>query len=806
MNHSIPRVPFVIGVTGNMDPLGYDDACTDPAREAPAVRAIREKVWAVLDWVRHRPSGACEPGGWLDPDAGRFHAEKEAPCDVVEGGVLRACHSCWRPLGLRHTPIVVLSSLAPGVDTLVAEAALYYAAERGADVTVRAPLPFPIEGGLFRRSSSFHPGEHPESWTAKERRFDRLVERLGKQDGFEVHRDLFCVALDNDLEGDPATDLAVPARRRLRYRAAGEFIAAQCHLLLAIYDEAFDEPEGRRPDLHDFTASGSAVIVEAKRSGLAYELLAVSNNFAWADNGPVLRIPIHRKENKVAAASGQPCTRPLAMLHPYDLCPEAVRDGTPGHPKSQRAGDVLFRRIVHYQEEFNALPPATGEDDELAKALRTDPGAALPPNALALAQGLAPLAALRRRAATLSRELDARRQRLLVRMLLLIAVAAMGLGTFEHWHDASAHHPPEPVPPPWLTHGALSWTQVGLLLTTLLALLASGIAYHRHVRSHTERRRHDARALAEGLRVQLYWCLCGTGCSASADYMQRQRGELDWIRHVIAAAAFPLERWWRGFLALTAAERHALLAVTHRRWIGEQREYFAGKVDALDRRAHRLHRWAWGCGAAGLISVVFLLAAEVSPRIAHYIQLHHWPRVGGVLLAWGAVVLLRAWWCERGQHGHEPEEESAARRFAPWLFARRRIWGLGLGLAALVIGLPPVFDGLPIQWPDWHNWWVILTGLALLAGGLCLAWAERNFLAEQSRQYAAARDLFACADRRLAHLLERLAAAADGTPACRRLLAEIHDLLHQLGCEALDENAEWLILHRARPLEPFMAG
>jgi hypothetical protein len=39
-----------------------------------------------------------------------------------------------------------------------------------------------------------------------------------------------------------------------------------------------------------------------------------------------------------------------------------------------------------------------------------------------------------------------------------------------------------------------------------------------------------------------------------------------------------------------------------------------------------------------------------------------------------------------------------------------------------------------------------------------------------------------------------------------RLVAEVQDILYQVGCEALSENAEWLILHRARPLELFMAG
>ena len=36
-------------------------------------------------------------------------------------------------------------------------------------------------------------------------------------------------------------------------------------------------------------------------------------------------------------------------------------------------------------------------------------------------------------------------------------------------------------------------------------------------------------------------------------------------------------------------------------------------------------------------------------------------------------------------------------------------------------------------------------------------------------------------------------------------LIEIQDFLFALGKEARDENAEWLLLHRARPLEPVRA-
>lgn len=108
--------------------------------------------------------------------------------------------------------------------------------------------------------------------------------------------------------------------------------------------------------------------------------------------------------------------------------------------------------------------------------------------------------------------------------------------------------------------------------------------------------------------------------------------------------------------------------------------------------------------------------------------------------------------------------------------------------------------------PDAHNTWIILTGAALLGGGLCLAWAERNFYSEEARAFRSMQSLYTCADTRLTDLLHRYKNCQAGSAEGHRLLSEIQDLYYQVGCEALDENAEWLIQHRSRPLEPFMAG
>lgn len=126
-----------------------------------------------------------------------------------------------------------------------------------------------------------------------------------------------------------------------------------------------------------------------------------------------------------------------------------------------------------------------------------------------------------------------------------------------------------------------------------------------------------------------------------------------------------------------------------------------------------------------------------------------------------------------------------------------------------------VWLGAVSRWiwiPAGDVWWAIMYGSLLLAGALAIAWPERNAMAEHSRQYESMWAMFQAAGRRLlGHI--RAAETELNKPAAERDLAKfrgrvkaIQELLYHVGLQALDENAEWLILHRSRPLEPLMAG
>ncbi len=133
-------------------------------------------------------------------------------------------------------------------------------------------------------------------------------------------------------------------------------------------------------------------------------------------------------------------------------------------------------------------------------------------------------------------------------------------------------------------------------------------------------------------------------------------------------------------------------------------------------------------------------------------------------------------------------------------------WPLSLVIAGAACG---VCHGLADSFatlPSPMTLKIIVAGILLLGGALSVAWAEKNLHSELAYQYNTMAILFEAANRRLDRELHEFAATLDDRAAGPKHVERIQSLLFELGQEALDENAEWLLLHRARPLEPVMAG
>lgn len=848
-----PSPAFIIGVTGNYDPVGYlhsipkNTQSPEDTPPAPSILAIEQTVFNIIDWLQHTPVKG-QPTGRLDPDTHQWLPGENTARDTRE-----TYQSCWQPLALGDTPIVFLSSLAPGIDTLVAEAVFKYQdLHPGTPVTVRAPLPFPED--VYRDSSSFKADDPalnaPGVDNDLRKRYADTLARLKQQPGFDPARDIFCVPLHESIAGDPVADLtqidptAHRPRRYLRYRAAGEYIAAYSDILLAFYDEAHAAAENLDP-FDPFTA-GTAAIVEAKRRGLTDRLLPIPKTISWADTGPVLHIPIDRKKNTTVAVPA--ANRPLRLLQPYDALPDGLHQMVSPPdllPKWQENGDRILRETARsfssYLEGLKTAVPKFGTPQKALLALFAENRENLPQHAPGhpVAQAVQTaahcpvhpfghLAVLREKTATVARKRDGEVKKELTRTFqLTIASVVFFVASGMSWDHL--------LPPssswlvPWFTGGAF-------LLASILfvyVIFRNG----RFSRKRIEDKHFDSRSVAEGMRIQLYWSISGLFSSVASRYIQRLRGELGWIRYVTSSVTFPYQRaeaWFRGLLP---REQYNLLCGVRDGWLRGQLFYFRKSTNEA-----ALQRDSWRILGKSLILAALLVAAYAvylsvfEDAIYSYCQ----PRSGKfILILSGALFLLFSFWAaeellRRRRLSSSPQPEAASRKKISWHFWRcffpsfwhdswqtsqeraqqiihnLQRWVLipffGFSIAVILClgwGLLPIWD--PCQADHVTAITGGLKSLLLALGGFTLLWVEKSFFEENHLRYSAMLQLYAGAEKRMSHKLEELhplVSANPASPTATLLIKDMQDLLFHVGQEALSENAEWIVMRRTRRIEP----
>jgi hypothetical protein len=90
-------------------------------------------------------------------------------------------------------------------------------------------------------------------------------------------------------------------------------------------------------------------------------------------------------------------------------------------------------------------------------------------------------------------------------------------------------------------------------------------------------------------------------------------------------------------------------------------------------------------------------------------------------------------------------------------------------------------------WP--HGLIMVAIVTIAVAAGLRHGYVQQMAYSEHAKQYGRMAELFDTADRHLTEMLEK----GDHRHAS--------ELLRELGEEALEENGDWVLLHRERPLE-----
>lgn len=120
----------------------------------------------------------------------------------------------------------------------------------------------------------------------------------------------------------------------------------------------------------------------------------------------------------------------------------------------------------------------------------------------------------------------------------------------------------------------------------------------------------------------------------------------------------------------------------------------------------------------------------------------------------------------------------------------RRCSQLSRAFFWLAIGLGTLALGVHLRTHHLHHPLVVMVFVCTAAAALCHEYGEKQAFAIHSKRFDWMRSFYATAKRHIDELID-----AGDVESSRQLILE-------LGREALQENAEWLLQHRQRPIKP----
>lgn len=768
-------------------------------------------------------------------------------------------------LGLSRDSILVLSSLAPGADQLVAEEALKLG------LRVLAPLPFPLnfsadlaagadcsgwneryDAGLYRNLTTFiRPSASDQENRERQLQFQRIAYKLLRDDCFLVRIQGDWALGGEALAQKLATDAQTESARNLRYRAAGEYIASSCDLLIAICDESQKpaivpaDDSRHLPLIPDDSECGASAIVRTRLFGTTPELLPDISALTWADNGPVLRIWAENCGRTGGAAARRPLRLPATEL----WYPESSKFLSPLGPADEQNEQQQMLSLAQQVNRLRQLPARESSHELPFLQLTT-------------------------------------RKHHKVRLTRLETLLQRGKQQLHRWRTISRKHGPSPVEAvesptsqslqasgrlcqltllyeranrsslredktvkcmlsatPWLSLAGFLLLQFGdnlhlnaeivgdsrwllclILAITLLLFFVPWIWRWRLRNSGSSENQENDRALAEALRVQFYWALAGVGKSTAQYYQQRERGELSWIRAVVSSAVIPVSGFQEEFERLQPEVQERRLQAVLNGWLRTQHSYFRRVAAEQNERLQGLTLVTRVMLTSG---VGLLLLCSVPLRSLLEQILAGCPPVLVTMVAAGNVAGLAIWVLLSGlrlklknlrDRFHRQDVEYQLRKSA-WV---ERCWqrvsrvlfclacsvtlGVLLALSLVVLissisSVPPLFSDSLTQFKT--NLTIICRNMCFAASAVLATRISFHFLPQNVPRYQSMLALFRGASMRMEALLRRVHPQTSAEDR-RRALHSVHALLEDLGAEALVENAEWLKMHRISPPTPLM--
>jgi hypothetical protein len=387
------------------------------------------------------------------------------------------------------------------------------------------------------------------------------------------------------ISGCTANDIAQPGPSRdAQYVQQAEFIVRNSHIVIALWD-GIDHPELQGGTSHVVRFALHGIPTQHARLGPPQSPLNI------VDTGPVIHILTRRKIS--ADGDGDAPYQPRTKRK----LPEG-RDWEYFN-KIYEAIDVFNTRA----DQFHASWPqrVACSEQRLIEAQRLPVGV----RPLLATYAVADAMAIAHR----------RANRLSIKEMFVLAGGIILI------YELAAHFRNTPQ---WL---------LGLLITFFVLLLANGYTHYVHGRRNDHSLSLDYRAVAEALRIQIFWRLGGLLQNVADYYLLRQDGDLqfEWIRNAI-----------RGKGVVKATNDGDTLIEDN--WLRDQSAYFQRRKTENEQQNRRVQKVAhvlyWiGVGAA-IFALIFTICNLALGRDISIVVMAFCPGVAALLIGYADKVAL----------------------------------------------------------------------------------------------------------------------------------------------------------------------
>ncbi len=408
-----------------------------------------------------------------------------------------------------------------------------------------------------------------------------------------------------------------PDRDR-RYGVMGAWIVRNSHLLLALWDGVISH-----------LPHGTADIVKFNLEGIPEEFSRAASLIEPPEGDPVYHIVTPRRDAKVPEDAMS-----MKLLFP----PRFSQDNE---------GEARLNAVINATERFNR-DVLTQPDDFEVNCRQSIEWVAGDDVKEIERLGHAPTLRLFALADSLANRFAGHTKVSLKWIFILVALSAVFFDIYTHVY-------------------LLMWPLLG---TYLLGLVVVYFLVVRSSKGEFHSRYLDYRALAEGLRVRLFWDVAGVEDEIADNYLHKQRSELDWIRYALRVWK-PRSAEGTGFLTGTEYEpAHSphlsdeeRIEIVRRRWIEDQRSYFARSAAREEHAAHRAVKYGNIFIIIGILLALFQVVAQAVGNPDFTKEPSHWLLVA-VALSPIFAGLSVGYAEKRAHHDHARQYERMATHFS----------------------------------------------------------------------------------------------------------------------------------------------